>query len=435
MRGDRMTFRNVIIVSPYFPPSGLAGVHRARHLVKHLPAAGWMPIVLCVDEAYHEQRLDAALGALVPLSSEIVRVPALPIAATACLGLGDISLRAWPHLAAGVARLLRSRPDSIVLITGSPFYSMLMTGWIKRRFGAPVILDFQDPWVSRWGATQRGLSKATLSHRLASVLEPRAVRKADFITSVSDAQNEEMAERYPWLDRSRMAAIPIGGDPEDFETMRLNTRRESSVELDATKINLSYVGTVMPRSEPLMRGLLKALGRLKAREPELVARLRLHFVGTSNQPNDRTSFRIVPIAVEEGVGELVVETPQRVPYVDALSLLTKSDGLLLIGSDEPHYTASKIYPALMSGRPYLSLFHRMSSAHAILARAGGGVSLAFSTARELAALEPELAAGLRRLATGHEQFERADPSSYRAYEARAIARRYAGILDRLAAHA
>ena len=216
--------------------------------------------------------------------------------------------------------------------------------------------------------------------------------------------------------------------------MRLNTRRESSVELDTTKINLSYVGTVMPRSEPLMRGLLKALGRLKAREPELVARLRLNFVGTSNQPNDRTSFRIVPIAVEEGVGELVVETPQRVPYVDALSLLTKSDGLLLIGSDEPHYTASKIYPALMSGRPYLSLFHRMSSAHAILARAGGGVSLAFSTARELAALEPELAAGLRRLATGPEQFERADPSSYRAYEARAIARRYAGILDRLAAH-
>ncbi len=37
---------NVVIVSPYFPPSSLAGVHRARHLAKHLPSFGWHPIVV-----------------------------------------------------------------------------------------------------------------------------------------------------------------------------------------------------------------------------------------------------------------------------------------------------------------------------------------------------------------------------------------------------
>jgi hypothetical protein len=59
-----MSDRVAVIVSPFFPPSTLAGVHRARHLAKHLPAAGWQPIVLCVDEAGHEERLDPALAAL-----------------------------------------------------------------------------------------------------------------------------------------------------------------------------------------------------------------------------------------------------------------------------------------------------------------------------------------------------------------------------------
>ena len=423
--------RNVLVVSPYFPPSTLAGVHRARHLVKHLPSFGWKPVLLCVDEAFHEQRLDPGLAKLTPPSLELVKVSAVPIAAARLFGIGDIGLRALPSLALAVARLLRSRPISAILISGSPFYPMLMSSWIKRRYHAPIVLDFQDPWVSRWGAQQTG-GKAALAHRLARLLEPCALRGCDFITSVSHIQNEEMAGRYPWLDASRMAAIPIGGDREDFDSTRARTGEAGEVRLDPTRINLTYVGTFLPRAEPLARCLFEALAMLRAREPELAARLRLNFVGTSNQPNDRISSRVTPIALEAGVGDLVAETPQRVPYLEALTLLAQSNGLLLIGSDEPHYTASKIYPALMSGRPYLSLFHAMSSAHAILAGAGGGLSFAFSTAQELAALRPALADGLRALALSPERFGRADPAIYAPYEAGAVAGRYAGIFDRLA---
>src|SRR6185436_4642623 len=90
--------KTCVIVSPYFPPSTLAGVHRARHLAKHLPTAGWRPIVLCVDEAFHEQKLDQGLAALVPAQTEIVKVRALPTAICRRFGLGDISLRAWSGL-------------------------------------------------------------------------------------------------------------------------------------------------------------------------------------------------------------------------------------------------------------------------------------------------------------------------------------------------
>jgi hypothetical protein len=178
-----------------------------------------------------------------------------------------------------------------------------------------------------------------------------------------------------------------------------------------------------------LRCLLEAAAALRRSEPRLAARLRLNFVGTSNQPDGRANFRVRPLAEAKGVADLVQEIPQRLPFLEALNILTNSHALLLVGSDEPHYTASKIYPALMSGRPWLSLFHRASSAHAILSAAGGGLAHAFESPAELDALEGPLRESLRRLALSPESVGKADPSAYAPYEAREIARRFAQVFD------
>ena len=422
---------NVVLVSPYFPPSTLAGVHRARHLAKHLPAAGWTPIVICVDEVFHEERLDPGLAALVPNTVEIIKVRAVPPRLSRTFGVGDLGLRAWRQLQASVFQTLASRKVATVLITGSPFYPMLIAPKIKRAFGVPVVLDFQDPWVSAWGASHSWNSKAGLSHGLAKVLEPRALRSADFVTSVSDIQNAQMAARYPWFDFRRMASIPIGGDPDDFVALRRSPPAEGSADIDPEFINLSFVGTFMPRSGDLMRVLLRSFRRLRTLHPSLAARMRLNFVGTSNQPNNFSSYRVRALAEVEGVADVVREIPQRVPYLRALSVLARSDGILLIGSDEPHYTASKIYPALMCGRPFLSLFHRASSAHEILSRAGGGHALAFSVAAELASLEEPLSKALYSVATAPASFGVADRTAYAPFDACTTAQRFGDIFDLL----
>ena len=424
--------RTCIIVSPYFPPSTLAGVHRARHLAKHLPAAGWVPTILCVDEACHEQRLDPALATLVPTTVNVVKVSALPARLCRPFGFGEISLRAWQPLRSALFRLLATRPIDAVLITGSPYYPMLLSGEIKRRFRVPVILDFQDPWVSVEGATRPKWSKGGVAHQLAVALEPRAVSHSSFITSVSDTQNAHMAYMYPWLDSSRMAAIPIGGDPEDSDALRSSPQLNQELGLDPERINLSYVGTFLPRAAPLVRQVFHAMRVLRETQPSLVARVRLNFVGTSNQPTYSGPGLVMPLAIEAGIADLVVESPQRVPFLNALGILANSDGLLLIGSDEPHYTASKIYPALMSGRPFLSLFHSASSAHQILSAAGGGRSFSFSDAGELLALQSELAKALFDLATQPESFGRADPAAYDVFTARSVARQFANVFDRVA---
>jgi hypothetical protein len=311
---------------------------------------------------------------------------------------------------------------------------MLFAPAIKRQFGIPVVLDFQDPWVCAWSDAQPTLSKAGFAHRAATLLEPRALRGASFVTSVSDVQNQEMAARYTWLDSSRMAGIPIGGDPDDFAVLRGGPAVGEGIYLDPSFTHLSYVGTFLPRAGPLIHILFRAFALLRAAEPALAARVRLNFIGTSNQPNDDTTYRVRPLAEAEGVADAVREIPQRLPYLSALNVLLRSDGILLVGSNEPHYTASKIYPDLMSRRPFLSLFHRASSAHAILAAAGGGRAFAFATPQELAALEVSLADGLRTLAGAPVSLGRVDPAAYAPYEARAIARRFAAIFNSLNAN-
>lgn len=166
-----------IIITPHFSPSPLAGIHRARHLAKHLPAFGWRPIVLHPASRHYGHRLDPSLLTLTPPETELVSVDAVSERLTRPFGLGDISLRSFAQMASALDRASRVEGPKVVLITAAPFYSMLLVGRAKR-LGMPVVLDFQDPWVSAYGATRPALSKEGLSHRLAHWLEPKVVRQA-----------------------------------------------------------------------------------------------------------------------------------------------------------------------------------------------------------------------------------------------------------------
>jgi hypothetical protein len=425
--------RRIVIISPYFPPSSVAGVHRARHLARHLPAHGWEPVVLCVDEAYHTERLDFGLSALVPTDLRQVKAPALAAATMRRIGIGDLGLRGYAGLSRALHGILAKEKIDAVLITGSPFYPFLLARQVKREFNLPVVLDFQDPWVSNWGASRPPFTKAWMSHHLALWLEPQAVAYADFVTSVSDRQNAEMLKRYPNFPCDRVAAIPIGGDAADYAYLRSHPLSGREVSLPDGAINISYVGTMLPHSVPLLEVLFAALRDLVLSGERWVKRLRFNFVGTSNQPNGFDAFGVAPVAERHRVADLVRETPQRIPYLQALDVLANSNALLLVGSDEPHYTASKIYPALLSRRPYLALFHETSSAHDILRRAGGGVTFGFTSCEMLDALRPGLVSGLRQVALAPEELGVADPTVVGDYEARRIAGRFAAIFDRVAA--
>jgi hypothetical protein len=196
------------------------------------------------------------------------------------------------------------------------------------------------------------------------MLEPIAVRAADAITAVSARTYEDVLARNQVSPVC--ATIPLGWEPADFEGAPAANPFFDPAD---GYVNLCYVGTLLPKGAATLRALLGAVAMLRDREPALYARLRIWFVGTSNQSHGDAPLRVRPLAAAAGVGDVVREIPLRIGYLQALTVLRQASGILLLGSSEPHYTASKLYPALLARRPLLALYHAQSSVVEILRRA------------------------------------------------------------------
>ena len=147
--------------------------------------------MVTVDPRDYEGRLDPGLASLVPAELRVVRCRAWPARWTRRIGIGDLGLRAFAGLRRACADLLRRERFDALFITIYPTYPALLGPILKRQFGVPFVLDYQDPWVGAWGeAVGAGPNgrpdiKSRLTRAVARRLEPRAVRAADAITTVS----------------------------------------------------------------------------------------------------------------------------------------------------------------------------------------------------------------------------------------------------------
>jgi hypothetical protein len=367
--------RRVLMLSPHFPPDTSAGAHRVRLLAPHLPEFQWEPVVVSVEPDRYEGAIDPGLLSLVPHGVRVVRSPAWSPRWTRRFGVGDLGIRAYTGLRQTCSRLLEQERFDAVFITIYPTYPALIGPMLKRRFHVPFVLDYQDPWVGAWGDTVGpGLDgrpdwRSRATRRLAGWLEPLAVRASDALTAVSAATYEAVVARNPKTAPAVRAALPIGGESADFDAIRPGPANRFFDPHDGS-CHISYVGTLLPLGVETMRAVLQAVALLKARQPELYTRLRLHYFGTSNQTTGGASERVTPMAKALGIAECVSEHAMRVPYLDALRIQVDSQALILAGSSERHYTASKIYPALLARRPLLAVYHEASEVVTALRRVG-----------------------------------------------------------------
>jgi glycosyltransferase involved in cell wall biosynthesis len=351
------------MISPHFPPDSSAGTHRVRLLAPYLAEYGWKPTVLTVAEEDYEGRIDRELAGLVPAGLDVVRARALPARLTRHVGIGDLGLRALPGLHRAARKLHRQEPFDAVFITIYPTYPAVLGPMMKRRFGVPFVLDYQDPWVGSWGQSVGGGpggtvdTKSRSSRALAERLEPHVLRAADGVTAVSARTYEDALDRTGSKPRV-VAEIPIGWDAADIDAVANRSAHPALVPRDG-RLNICYVGTLLPLGIATLRAVLGAARALGEREPRLADRLRFHFFGTSNQTNGGEA-RVRSHARELGVEHLVLEHPARLDYLDALDALRQADALLLLGSSERHYTPSKVFPALLAGHPMIAVYHQAS---------------------------------------------------------------------------
>src|SRR5258708_5102174 len=211
--------KRLALLSTYFPPGNVAGVHRARLWSQYLPEFGWEPTIVTTDARYYEERLDPALATLLPADVKVVYTRALPTPPVP-LG-GDLGIRAlWWHYRA-LSDLAARREIDFLLITVASHYASVLGRLIHRRFGVPYGIDYQDPWISESTKTYPAFGKAWATDKLARILEPWALRDAALITGVAPGYFAVVLERNPGVaQRALTASMPIGGSERDFEMVR-----------------------------------------------------------------------------------------------------------------------------------------------------------------------------------------------------------------------
>jgi hypothetical protein len=419
--------KRLALVSGQFAPSNLVGAHRARLWSRYLPEFGWQPTVVAADPARYEERPDPDLMHLVAPGLRVIHAPTFPVRPVRLVG--DIGVRSFWGCYRVLSRLAAAHEIDFVLVTIPANFLAPVGRLIHRRYGLPFGIDYQDPWVGRWPGADVPFSRAWGSNRLAALLEPWSVRDAALITGMAPGYVAGMLERNPEVAASAVVAfMPMGSAPEDYELVRRLGRPPFLFQPGDGCFHLIYAGALLPAGIAVLEAFLAGLRKLKERAPDDAAHLKVHFVGTGRSPDDRAGHQVEPLAARAGVDEMVEERPERIAYVDALNHLTMSDAVLVLGSTEAHYTPSKVFQAMLSGRPVLALLHEDSTAVDMLRSAHAGTALTL-TERSLPTAD-EVADALQSLmrAKGAEPAV-IDEHAFEAYSARGSARALAAALD------
>jgi hypothetical protein len=191
-----------------------------------------------------------------------------------------------------------------------------------------------------------------------------------------------------------------------------------------------YAGAMLPKAYAPLEAIFQSIAENKKHFEEV----EFHFIGTGKLANDANSHTIKPLAEKYGLWQTVVfEYPKRIPYMDVLIHLDAADAVFILGSTEPHYTPSKSYQAVLSGKPVLAVLHSESTAVQVLEQSGAGIVLSFKGESELSKIQSSFAEKWNEFKMFSENFHASSVNKevFERYSAKAVTKQLASLLDSL----
>jgi glycosyltransferase involved in cell wall biosynthesis len=408
-------------------------MHRVRSTLPYFRERGYEPFVLALDPSATSAPRDPLLLATVGEDVRVWRVPAWPERATRWLGVRNPALRGAPSLIKVGSRIIREQGIDLVYFSTTAFPLMTLGRYWKARFGVPYVLDLQDPWYTEYYSGPNaapppgGRLKFEIANTCARFLEQVTLRAAGRIITVSAAYREALTARYPWLSSEQFTVLPFGAPALDFEVLGGTSVRQNVFSPDDGLEHWVYVGRGGRDMWFALRGFFGALREARIATPRRFDHLRVHFVGTDYADEQRARKSVEQIANEHGVADLVEERTTRIPYFEALQCLREADALIVPGSDDAGYTASKIYPYVLAQRPLLAIFHRNSSSASILQRARAGTVVTFETDESVQSLQTRI--GEAWFAGDRPPAPTTDWEAFAPFTAREMAQRQFDVFD------
>jgi len=423
--------KRVLIISPYFPPTNAADMQRVRMSISYFSEFNWEPEVVSVDLSLSDMNTDPLLLKSVPSNIPVHFVKAFSKKFTSKIGLGSIALRSLWFYRQLVDSLLVKKKFDLIYFSTTQFPVCILGAHWKKKFKIPFIIDMQDPWHSEYYQDKpknERPPKYWFSYRLNKYMEPLAMKNVDGLISVSQAYLNVLSERYSNIKSIPQRVITFGAFDKDFEIAKDN---QSSIpefyKLKPEFKNVVYIGRGGYDMHKALGFIFKALKKGLSEHPQLFKHLRFNFIGTSYAAAGQGKKTIEPLADEIGVGKYVTELTDRIPFYSGLNLLLKADALLITGSDDPGYTASKIYPYLLTKRPIFAIFHPQSSAIGILKKCYNTDVATFEMEDEV--IIENLLGKLKALAGGNLEQPVLNEQEFSRYTARFMAKEQCEVFD------
>ena len=405
-------------------------------LLPHLGEFGWEAHILAVHPDWVEGFLDPDLARSLPKDTAVIRVGAIPQRLTRAFGFGSLGLRAYRTLRQAGDRLLSDGGFDLVYFSTTIFSTMTLGARWLRRFGIPYVLDIQDPLVNDYYARTKvrppgGRLRYSVAHWRARRDEPGVVLGAAHIVTVSASYVDDLRRRYPELPAGRFTVLPFAAAEHDFASVeRLGIKQRVFDSVDGLRhwVYLGRAGAMMARG---LCGLFTGLRKAKDQGVAGVDNIRMHFIGTSYTVGSRAEKTVTSVAEECGVAEMVDEQPARVPYFEGLALLREADAILVVGSDDPGYSASKVYPCILAKRPLLAIMHEASGTGQVIRECHAGELVTFGLEVGADALANNAFIAIcRLLQTSAGSPPTTDWQAFAKYTAREMTRRQCQVFDR-----
>lgn len=391
--------RRVALVAYFYPPIGGVAVARTLGFVRHLPDAGWEPVVIAPAGSTYGLRDDRQVPdpkrdvevhrGLSPEPGHLARAlaagmgavrrgrgqaggatapadatePARPSAASArpsapsalarldpwpgrlrrFIWFPDDQLGWLPFAVGAILAAHRRAPLDAVVSSASPITAHV-AAWIGSRLvGVPWVADFRDPWLDNPLEPLTGFARwrrATLEHGI--------VRGAAVSTFATQGLRDTYARRYPRLAH-RFRVLPNGYERSAQAAASTPRPTEAGPRRPA---NLVYAGSLYRPSE--VDVFLDGVARFAARRPDASAALEITFLGAVTAECRAAADRWMD---DPGVAA-IVRFRGFVPRAEAIAAIAEADAALTLlgaGPGMSVFVGAKLYDYLALDKQVLAM--------------------------------------------------------------------------------
>ncbi len=392
--------KELLIISPNFPPINAADMHRVRQSLPYFRELGWNPTVIAVIPKYVEMGQDPILLKTIPEDIEIHRIPAFNTKWTRKFGLGNLGYRSLWFYRNLVKKLMKKKKYDLVYFSTTAFPVMTLGPVWQKKYNIPFIIDMQDPWRNDYYLTvpkDKRPPKFWIAYPMAKRLEAMTMKKVNGILSVSSGYPKTLMERYTNIHPDMCTVIPFGGAGIDFDILDNLSLENKLFDKNDGNINIAYIGRGGHDMYFAVKAMFMAVKKGLQEDKETFSRIRMFFVGTSYALDGKGLKTIEPIAEEVGIPENVIEITNRLPYFEAMNVLKEADLVFIPGSTDAQYTASKLYPYILSKRPLIAIFDKSSSVVEILNKTNAGNCVTFNKEESIEMLSDRTYESLKEL--------------------------------------